>query len=180
MDFQNITYLQNGNNRQQQAHSILSNNQILSKLDQFDPVLVGTVPINIDIENSDLDIICYFEDEKHFQNLIIDNFSNEKNFTISEQPNFETLTIVANFILEDFEIEIFGQNIPTKKQLAYRHLIIEHNLLGKHGEKFRQQIIRLKREGQKTEPAFALALGLTGNPYIALLEYETNEKSPRR
>ncbi|MGV2488720.1 UNVERIFIED_CONTAM: DUF4269 domain-containing protein, partial [Bacillus mycoides] len=60
MNFDNIEYLQHGNNRQRQAYSILTNNQILSKLKQFDPILVGTIPINIDIENSDLDIICCF------------------------------------------------------------------------------------------------------------------------
>nr|WP_255539722.1 DUF4269 domain-containing protein [Parapedobacter sp. ISTM3] len=85
------------------------------------------------------------------------------------------MAIVANFFLDGFEIEIFGQRIPTRQQFAYRHLIVEHNLLNKHGEKFRQQIIELKRQGRKTEPAFALALGLTGDPYTELLK---NDKSP--
>ncbi len=80
--------------------------------------------------------------------------------------------------MNDFEIEIFGQSIPTKQQFAYRHLIVEHHLLNKHGEEFRQQIIELKRQGHKTEPAFALALGLTGDPYTELLNFEMNEKSP--
>lgn len=180
MNFDNIEYLQHGNNRQRQAYSTLTNNQILSKLRRFDPILVGTIPINIDIENSDLDIICCFADKLEFQKLIIDNFSNERNFTIREQPSLDTLAIVANFFLDDFEIEIFGQSIPTKKQFAYRHLIVEYNLLNKHGEKFRKQIIKLNRQGQKTETAFALALCLTGNPYIELLKFETNEKSPNR
>lgn len=180
MNFDNIEYLQYGNNRQRQAYSILTNNKILSNLKRFDPVLVGTIPINIDIENSDLDIICCFADKQEFQKSIIDNFSNERSFTIREQPNLNALAIVANFFLDDFEIEIFGQSIPTKQQFAYRHLIVEHNLLNKHGEKFRQQIIELKRQGHKTEPAFALALGLTGDPYTELLKFETNDKSPNR
>lgn len=180
MNFDNIEYLQYGNNRQRQAYSILTNNKILSNLKRFDPILVGTIPINIDIENSDLDIICSFADKQEFQKSIIDNFSNERSFTIREQPNLNALAIVANFFLDDFEIEIFGQSIPTKQQFAYRHLIVEHNLLNKHGEKFRQQIIELKRQGHKTEPAFALALGLTGEPYTELLKFETNDKSPNR
>lgn len=180
MNFDNIEYLQHGNKRQRQAYSTLANIQILSKLKRFDPILVGTIPININIENSDLDIICCFADKQEFQKSITDNFSNEKNFTIREQPNLDSFAIVANFFLDSFEIEIFGQSIPTKQQFAYRHLIVEHNLLNKHGEKFRQQIIELKRQGQKTEPAFALVLGLTGNPYTELLKFETNEKSPNR
>lgn len=180
MDFDNIEYLQNGNRRQRQAYSTLSDNQILLKLKPYNPILVGTIPINVDIENSDLDIICSFADKQEFQKSIIDNFSNERSFTIREQPNLNALAIVANFFLDDFEIEIFGQSIPTKQQFAYRHLIVEYNLLNKHGEKFRQQIIELKRQGHKTEPAFALALGLTGDPYTELLEFETNNKSPNR
>jgi hypothetical protein len=77
--------------------------------------------------------------------------------------------------LDGFEIEIFGQSIPTRQQFAYRHLIVEHNLLNRHGEKFRQRIIELKRQGWKTEPAFASALGLTGDPYTELLKFETND-----
>lgn len=173
MNFDNIEYLQHGNNRQRQAYSILTSNQILSKLKRFDPILVGTIPINIDIENSDLDIICCFADKQEFQKSITDNFSNERSFTIREQPSLDALAIVANFVVDGLEIEIFGQSTPTKQQFAYRHLIVEHNLLNKHGEKFRQQIVEFKRQGYKTEPAFALALGLTGDPYIELLQFET-------
>ena len=172
INFDNIDYLEVENSRQQKAYTVLTNNHILQKLKQFDPILVGTIPINIDIESSDLDIICYFTDKEEFQKSITENFSNEISFTIREQPYLDTLAIVANFYLDDFEIEIFGQNIPTKQQFAYRHLVVEHNLLNKHGEKFRQQIIELKRQGQKTEPAFAFALGLKGNPYTELLKFE--------
>lgn len=176
MYFDDIKYLKNGNNRQRQAYSILTNNQVLIKLKQFDPILVGTVPLNIDIENSDLDIICYFEDKEYFQNFIKNKFGNENKFTIRELRSLSSSAIVANFFLNDFEVEIFGQNIPTKQQFAYRHLIVEHKILNKYGEKFRQKIVDLKRQGHKTEPAFALALGLTGDPYKELLKFELNDK----
>ncbi len=154
----------------------MSDNQVLSKLKQFDPILVGTIPINIDIESSDLDIICSFSDKLEFQKSITDNFSDEENFSIREKSNLETPTIVANFVLNDFEIEIFGQTIPTHHQFAYRHMIVEYNLLHKYGETFRQRIIELKHQGYKTESAFAKALDLKGNPYIELLKLDTNEK----
>lgn len=176
MDFDSIEYLQKGNGRQKQAYSTLSENQILSKLKPYDPILVGTIPINIDIGSSDLDIICNFVDKQEFQKSIIDNFSCEKDFSIKEQLNSDTSTIVANFVIDDFEIEIFGQDIPTKQQFAYKHLIVEHILLKEYGEKLRQQVIELKKAGHKTEPAFGLALGLVGDPYIELLNFKMHKK----
>ena len=173
MNFKNIKYLLNGNYRQQQAYFTLSENSILSQLKHYDPILVGTIPINIAIETSDLDIICCFEDKQEFKNSITESFSNEKNFKIREYQNLDTSAIVSNFYVGDFEIELFGQQIPTTNQMAYRHLIVEHKLLLQHGEIFRQLIIELKKQGCKTEPAFAIALGLKGDPYMELLKFET-------
>lgn len=172
MNFENIDYLQFGNTRQQKAYSVLVNNEIFPKLIAFNPILAGTIPINIDIENSDLDIICCFSDKQEFQKTIVDHFETKKNFIIREQQSSGVVAVVANFYLDGFEIEIFGQSIPTKQQFAYRHLIVEHHLLIKHGDELRNQIIKLKQQGLKTEPAFALALGLTGDPYIELLKFE--------
>lgn len=178
MHFENIEYLQYGTPRQQEAYFTLTHKQILSKLKHFDPILVGTIPINIDIENSDLDIICCVTSNQSFIETVKHNFRNEKHFTIREQQNVANPAIVANFMVNSFEIELFGQNIPTRQQFAYRHLIVEHNLLNQYGEEFRQQIVKLKRQGHKTEPAFAIALGLTGNPYTELLKLEATNKSP--
>lgn len=168
-DFKSIDYLKSGNDRQQWAYSLLTNQQILLKLRQYDPILVGTIPLAIDIETSDLDIICCYADQQEFRKVIKDNFKDEKDFTIREQL-LGTSAIVANFSINNVEIEIFGQPIPTNQQVAYKHLLVEHDLLNKYGEEFRQQILELKQQGLKTEPAFALALGLTGDPYTELLK----------
>src|SRR5690606_36414925 len=104
MNFDNIEYLQHGNDRQRQAYSILTNNQVLSKLKQFDPVLVGTIPINIDIENSDLDIICCFSDKQEFQKSVTDNFgkvtsvsvgSSEDTFNMGTYPYIDSISLNA-------------------------------------------------------------------------------------
>ncbi|MBE7410710.1 MAG: DUF4269 domain-containing protein [Leptospiraceae bacterium] len=170
LDFTNIEYLLSGRSQQQKAYSILTNHQVLIKLKLFDPMLVGTIPIGIDVENSDLDIICCFTNKDEFKKLITENFKDKKDFTIREKQDLNVSTVVVNFVLEDFPIEIFGQNIPTKDQLAYRHLLVEYKLLKENGEKFRQEIIDLKNQGCKTEPAFTKALGLIGDPYIELLK----------
>jgi len=174
IDFENIEYLKFGNAKQKLAYEALTKYEVLSKLKQFDPILVGTIPINIDIENSDLDIICYCKDALEFKKIIKDNFSSCKNFKIWKQNGLGYNAIVTNFNLDAFEIEIFGQDIPTKQQNAYRHMIIEHKILIERGEDFRQKIIELKQQGYKTEPAFGVLLSLNENPYIELLNYKTN------
>ena len=77
---------------------------------------------------------------------------------------------MAKFSTQTFTIEFFGQNTPVQQQHAYKHMLIEHKILQKMGPEFKAAIIKLKKEGLKTEPAFAKLLGLTGNPYTALLE----------
>jgi hypothetical protein len=172
IDFANIDYLKTGNDKQRLAYAALTQNKILTNIQQFDPMLVGTIPINIDIENSDLDIICHYQNRNDFINVIKMRFCDFDNFKIRARNEQELDAVIANFRINDFEIEIFGQPIPTREQNAYRHMMIEYKLLCERGDAFRQKIIDLKRQGYKTEPAFGIALGLTGDPYLELLRYE--------
>ncbi|UUF16413.1 MULTISPECIES: DUF4269 domain-containing protein [Flavobacterium] len=171
IDFSNIEYLKTGNPKQIEAYKTLKQNKVMEALFEFDPILAGTIPINIDIENSDLDIICYWKNKTEFITAI-SSFENKNDFKIRETIIDQHESVVANFKIDDFEIEIFGQNIPTKNQNAYKHMIIEHEILESKGENFRLEIIKLKQNGYKTEPAFGELLGLQTNPYLELLEYK--------
>ncbi|MEN2400872.1 DUF4269 domain-containing protein [Flavobacterium sp. MC2016-06] len=172
IDFTNIDYLQTGNLKQIRAFEILTQNKILLNLAEFDPILAGTIPINIDIENSDLDIVCFWTNKTDFTAKLKSVFGNESEFKIIEITIDNQESIVANFRIEEFEIEIFGQNIPSKNQNGYKHMVIEYKILQQKGDEFRLAIINLKRNGCKTEPAFAFLLDLKGNPYSELLEYQ--------
>ncbi|RZL37072.1 MAG: DUF4269 domain-containing protein, partial [Pedobacter sp.] len=66
IDFQDISYLKNGNERQKSAYQTLIKYQIFEKLSGFNPLLAGTIPIDIDIPESDLDIICYWQNVTDF------------------------------------------------------------------------------------------------------------------
>ena len=168
INFLDIGYLKSGNERQKKAYQVLTVNSILEKLNIYTPILVGTIPINIDIETSDLDIICDVRDTENFKRDLLKHFELQRYFVMAENKKLNALK--ANFLIDGFEIEIFGQNIPTTEQNAYRHLVIEHQLLLEKGEHFRLQIIDLKKQGYKTEPAFAELLGLDGDPYEVLLD----------
>lgn len=167
--FDNIGYLTSGNNRQQAAYNLLLKYDVFGILQKFEPILAGTIPINIDIESSDLDIICCFADKDSFRREISGAFSNFESFRLRDTVIDQQETIVANFIVDGWPVEVFGQYIPTRQQNAYRHMIVEYLLLEQYGESFRQEVIELKKQGYKTEPAFAKLLGLNGDPYIGLL-----------
>jgi len=172
MNFDTIEYLKYGTNKQRKAYKTLTEENILTILENFDPILAGTVPLEIDIANSDLDIICYFTDITTFVETIKRHFGKEKGFSTKEVLISGNTSIVANFLVNEFEIELFGQNIPTRKQLGYRHMIIEYNLLQQYGAELRKRIVSLKNQGYKTEPAFAIELNLPGDPYDSLLKFE--------
>ena len=65
-----------------------------------------------------------------------------------------------------------GVDKPTDEQNAYHHMLVEARLLELGEEEFREEIISLKREGIKTEPAFCRAQGVEGNPYENMLNEE--------
>lgn len=71
----------------------------------------------------------------------------------------------------EWEIEIFCQHVATEYQRGVRHFRIEKRLLALRPQ-LRERIVDLKQGGRKTEPAFAQSLGLTGDPYEALLHLE--------
>ncbi|RZL36930.1 MAG: DUF4269 domain-containing protein [Pedobacter sp.] len=171
IDFEKLDYLKFGNDRQRSAYRTLTEHKIFEQLIEFSPILTGTIPINIDIAESDLDIICYCKDLNDFSIRLTNLFIEEQGFQLKEVFINDEKTVIANFYLDQFEIEIFGQNTPTKNQNSFKHMLIEHAILQKMGENFRQEIITLKQAGLKTEPAFAKLLGLSGDPYKAIMNF---------
>lgn len=169
--FDNIQYLKTGTPRQQQAHQVLTETGVLEKLGDYTPLLAGTIPLAIDIETSDLDILCCWSHKHRFIDSLIHHFADEQNFAIQEKTMAGHETVLASFEAGGFPFEIFGQNRPVKLQEGYRHMIIEYELLRSRGAEFRNAVVALKKAGVKTEPAFAQLLGLEGDPYSALLKY---------
>ncbi len=165
---------------QREVFELLQKHELLSRLAPYDPVLAGTVPIRIDVEGSDLDIICEVRDFGAFEELLVRSWGDYPGFRLSRKTVLGLPRLKANFICGSRPVEIFGQPLPVRQQNAYRHMVIEHRLLSLFGAEFREQVIRCKRQGLKTEPAFAALLGLDckGNkssrldPYQALLELE--------
>ena len=169
-DFLTLDYLLKGNQKQKRVHELLTSTQLFETLRDFNPVLVGTIPIRIDIELSDIDILIEAEPTL-FLEFAKQYLTHHQQATFYVKDFQHKSACVYQFKLQEFQVEIFAQNLPVTQQYAYRHLVIENKILLTKDEAFRNEIIRLKRQGLKTEPAFAQALGLSGNPYESLLHY---------
>ncbi|HEY0655930.1 MAG TPA: DUF4269 domain-containing protein [Chryseosolibacter sp.] len=158
----------------------MTNSKILYHLQPFKPVLTGTLPLDLFIPGkSDLDIIIQSDRLQIMEQNLLSTFANKKKLTTKFSMIRKRPTLVCRFIQQDFPIEIFCQPVPVKQQMAYRHMIIEHWLLHTRGPAFRKKIHELKKDGVKTEPAFAQLLNLEGDPYDALLRFEEDEAFKR-
>jgi hypothetical protein len=150
---------------------VLRDTRILDRLSAFDPHLAGTPPLGIDLPTSDLDILCHAQDAHAFASEVWAAFSACADFSMHQWIGPDR-PIIAGFRALGWRIEIFGQALPVSEQHGWRHFLIERRLLALGGPGFRDVVMRHRHEGQKTEPAFAATLGLTGNPYQALLQME--------
>lgn len=174
--FLNLAYLSKGNNRQQLAFKLLKSMKLWQILDDYNPVLAGTIPIGIDIKRSDLDILCEVSEFDTFKILVQKEFAVYEDFSLEEGELRNESYLSVSFKCSDFIIEIFAQDTPVTEQHAFRHMIIEDYFLLTRGEAFKAKIIALKNQGIKTEPAFAEVLGLSGDPYLELLKLEKQIK----
>lgn len=168
-----IAYLCGGNESQKATFQILQKLQIFEHLKAFSPVLVGSIPLGINIQDSDIDIICEVYDFSSFLRRVqcIDKLQPHTP-SINQYLINDIESIIINYHTTNFSLEFFGQPQPVFQQHAYRHLLVEHRLL-KIGDSATFQAIRnLKQAGFKTEPAFAKYFNLAGNPYNALLDLE--------
>jgi len=171
-DFKNVDYLLKGSPVQQRGWRILQECNVLQKIEVFQPVLTGTLPLDLFIAGkSDLDIVCEASDLSLFANVVRSEFGHHEAFEITHKVLRATPSIVARFQYAEFFFELFCQVTAVEKQYAYRHLCAEYILLQRHGRALKEQVLALKQSGVKTEPAFAAALGLTGDPYEALLAF---------
>ncbi|MGD8192507.1 DUF4269 domain-containing protein [Brevibacillus ginsengisoli] len=173
------TYLLAGDSGQQRAYHVLQELRILEVLKEFTPVLTGTFPLQLQVENSDLDIICEMHDVEQFTKTLETEFGQMPDIILREVEVSGQPTVIANFTYQNMPIEIFGQAVPVTKQNAYRHMVIEARLLElakntlELGNQAWSAIRQLKQDGLKTEPAFAHYFGLPCiNPYEELLLLE--------
>ena len=145
---------------------------LLSALSPFDACVVGTFPIGLAVEGSDIDIVCEVPEPDPFAEHVTSAFGHLLGFSVAIREDKTPWRVVARFRAAEYPVEIFGEPTPVTGQFGYRHMVIEHRLLRAGGRRFRDSVVLRRHAGAKTEPAFATVLGLPGDPYAALLDLE--------
>ena len=144
--------------------------QLFRALAPFSPTLVGTFPLGLQVDGSDLDIACSCENLDVFERALRELPVVPTSITrVAMAPE----AVVASLSWDGVPIEIFAQPVPVHAQAGFRHMVVEARLLVAGGDELRARVLALKRAGVKTEPAFARVLGLDGDPYVALLAAES-------
>ncbi len=168
-DFSQLNYLAKGSATQKAAYLAIIASNVFGLLEQYTPLLVGTLPLDLFTPYSDLDVLCYAPVPDTFATFVQQHFNGQQDFSLSRKKVNGIDTVIARFSSHGYLFEIFAQPIPPHRQVAYRHLLAEYTLLHQHGEKLKLAVMGLKLKGVKTEPAFAQALDLPGDPFETLL-----------
>ncbi|WP_297588595.1 DUF4269 domain-containing protein [Roseibium sp.] len=144
---------------------------LLDRLADFDPVTIGTPPLGIATETSDIDVACFSENLERFRTFAVREFGDIEGFAARTSVHAGMQAIVVSFQSSGWEIELFCQALRTAEQWGVRHFRIEKRLM-EIEPLLGNEVLNLKRLGLKTEPAFAQILQLPGNPYEAMLDLE--------
>ena len=171
--------LARGTPRQRDAARTLIEAGVFERLAAYGPALAGTIPIGVDVDGSDLDILCEVHDFRPFAADAARSFSRFEGFAWTPLRFRQgALSATMRFLCGGYRLEIFAQALPVARQHGWRHMMVQARLLARErGDALRAAVMERRHGGMKTEPAFAEALGLAGDAYEALLalEAETDE-----
>ncbi len=166
--------LAGGTARQRAAARALAEIDLFAVLAPDEARVVGSLPLGIEREESDLDVACCAPDPEVCGARL--------DAAYGDRPDYRRTPVrrrqgapatVARMTAGGVRVEIFVQSRPVTAQRAWRHMIVEARLLALGGAALRARLDALRRAPRtKVEPAFARLLGLAGEPYAALLDLE--------
>ena len=175
--FHGLEKLQQASEVGANAALALQHADILGLLAEFDPVIAGTLPIAINTEQSDIDILCHAVDLSRFNDCVDSTFSSYPHYRRHQRAPTNNVGVASVVRFEcagsdcnGFEVEIFATDCPSTAQYGFIHMLAEARILSLLGPDFAKRVRALKRQNVKTEPAFAQLLRLSGDPYIGVAE----------
>lgn len=140
-------------------------------LRRYDPHLVGTLPLGLGVAGSDIDIVCQADDTAAFALDALALFGEADGFAMWQWLRAKR-SVVVSFVAEQWPFEIFASPQPVRDQPAWRHFDVEQRLLAIGGARLRNAVMAARREGLKTEAAFASVLKLVGDPFAVICDLQ--------
>ena len=165
-----IAYLKLGSDRQQAAFITVIELDLFSVLADDDPLLTGTLPLGLDLPDTDLDVICQVEDFAEFSVVMRAVYGEYDEFEYAESLHGGIPSAACSFRYNKFRVKIVGQPIPTREQDAYRRTTAAARLLRMAGETALEEVRRLRATGMQTNLAVSAYFRLEGEPERALAE----------
>jgi len=165
-----MALIKNGNKKQREAYEAIQSLGILHDFSSYTPLLCGTIPLDIDHDQSDLDMVLRAEDLTELARELKEKYGEYEAFSQKRVAARGNEVLVTNFFFQGFEFELYAQNERTEEQYGYLHMVVEYKVLKDHPE-WKQLIREKKKKGTKTEPAFCEMLELEGDPYEELIQY---------
>lgn len=130
------------------------------------PFIAGTIPLGIDNPDSDIDFLVSFAHIEDFALICRQAFLKQDEFELGSGKTEDSEYALCRFNYKGVPVEIFSSSISTFKQNAYVHFEVEEKILKYAPHEWRSEIMKLKRSGVKTEPAFAMMMkNMTGDAY---------------
>lgn len=161
--------------KNERVWKVLQKSKVLKVLRVHKPLVAGTFPLGVYTENSDIDVLVEIQDHETLEKILKSHFESFDEFEMIRTMVDDLETTICSFSIDGVAFEIFGQDRNPVSQKAYRHFQVEEQLLKYGGEDFLRKVQDLRSKGEKTEPAFAKALELEGDPYHALLNQNVKD-----
>lgn len=152
------------------VRSRLMEARLFQRLWAFDPRWVGSIPLDIHGPDADVDIACSAGPDLDAFRQHLEAELSGHDVQVTRNTHAGEPSIIARFSLDGLPVEIFGRTRPVETHESYVHWLAEDRILRLAEDRLRTDIRAIKLDGLKTEPAFARALDLGGDPYVELLK----------
>lgn len=139
-------------------YSVLNSEILSSLLKNYNTLVVGTYPLDLENTKSDLDILAQGSFEEVTR--LIQNYVGKESVTIK--------TNTLNFKINETPVQIYVCNQSPTFQQSFQHFQVEEKIL-KYARSL--DLVALKQQRQsntKNEKAFATALQIVGDEYDVL------------
>lgn len=144
-----------------EALSETHNMALPTLLDGFNPALVGSYPVGLALEGSDLDYVCDAYDLEAFATTAIEAFGDLDNFTCEMKNMRGGASCVVTFESPNgYPVEIVAQPRPTGQNYGYLRMLVTARLVAFVGKSGQENLLKLKKGGASTDVALMTLFGI--------------------